>query len=57
VPDDWQETPLGRQLHGLYFRMGREQSQLLKTISVRDQIAKESEETDARMHILTEYDT
>jgi membrane protein len=57
VPEDWQETSLGRQLHGLYFRMGREHAQLLKTISMRELVEKENEETDARMQILTEYDT
>ncbi len=57
VPEDWQETSLGRQLHGLYFRMGREQTQLLKAINMRDLVEKESEETEARMQILTECDT
>jgi membrane protein len=57
VPEDWQETSLGRRLHGLYFRMGREQTQLLKAINMRDLVEKESEETDARMQILTECDT
>jgi membrane protein len=56
VPEDWQETSLGRRMHGLYFRLGREHAQLLKTISMRELVEKENEETDARIQILTEYD-
>jgi len=58
VPEDWQETSLGRQLQGLYFRMGREQTQLMKTISMRDLVEKENEEAEARTQVLvTAYDT
>ena len=57
VPAAWQETPLGRHLHGLYFRMGREQNNILKTISIRELMEKEGEEEEAREQILTEADS
>ena len=56
VPEDWQETSLGRQLAGLYFRLGRERSGLLKSMNVREIMDKEQEKDDAREEVLKEYD-
>lgn len=57
VPAAWQETSLGRHLYGLYFRMGREQKNILKTISIRELSAKENEEVEARDQVLTDSDS
>ncbi len=43
VPQDWQETPVGRQLTGIYFRLGRERSGLLKSMNIRDIMEREHE--------------
>jgi len=56
VPLNWQETPLGRQLLGLYFRMEREQDKVLSTISVREILEKEHEEISARDEQLKDYE-
>ncbi|MFQ5344733.1 MAG: YihY family inner membrane protein [Mariprofundus sp.] len=56
VPRNWQETSLGRQLLGLYFRMEREQGKVLSTISVREILEKEHEEINARDELLKDYD-
>ncbi len=55
VPQDWQETPLGRQLAGIYFRLSRERSSLLKSMSMRDIMEREHENDNARDAILKEY--
>jgi len=47
VPDIWQETSFGRQLAGIYFRLGRERSGLLKSINMRDMMDREHESDDA----------
>ncbi len=54
VPAVWQDTSLGRHLHGLYFRMNREQKNILKSLSIRELTDKETEEEKAREQILTE---
>jgi membrane protein len=46
VPEQWRQTSLGKQLQGLYFRMDREQSNLLQTISIRELMDKEAENAD-----------
>jgi len=56
VPADWQETSLGRQLAGRYFRLGRERSSLLKSMNIRDIMDREQENDDAREEVLKEYD-
>ncbi len=56
VPHHWQETSLGRQLLGLYYRMEREQGKVLSTISVREMLEKENEEISARDELLKDYD-
>ena len=47
VPDIWQETSFGRQLAGIYFRLGRERSGLLKSVNMRDMMDREHESDDA----------
>jgi len=56
VPENWQETSLGRQLTGLYFRLGRERSGLLKSMNIRGIMDREDENSDARAEVLKEYD-
>ncbi|MDQ7010815.1 MAG: YihY family inner membrane protein [Mariprofundaceae bacterium] len=46
IPEEWLQTPLGRTLNGLYFRMEREQKGLLANISIRDMVRKEEEEAE-----------
>ncbi|ATX80111.1 tRNA-processing RNAse BN [Mariprofundus aestuarium] len=57
VPEEWQGTSIGRQLAGLYFRLGRERSGLLKSMNIREIMEKEQERDDAREEVLKEYDT
>jgi len=56
VPHHWQETSLGRQLLGLYYRVERQQDKVLSTISVREILEKENEESIARDELLKDYD-
>lgn len=56
VPEGWQESSLGRQLAGLYFRLGRERSELLKSMNIREIMDREHEKDDAREEVLKEYD-
>jgi len=56
VPENWQETSLGLQLTGLYFRLGRERSGLLKSMNIRDMMDREQEKDDAREELLKGYD-
>jgi membrane protein len=44
VPEEWQHTPIGRTLSGIYFRMGREQQDLLESVNLRDLMEKEKKE-------------
>jgi len=57
VPEEWQETSLGRQLAGIYFRLSRERSGLLKSMNIRGFMEREHEKDDARDEVLKEYDT
>jgi membrane protein len=43
IPQDWQDTMLGRTLSGLYFRMDREEQEWLGAISLRDLVEKETQ--------------
>ncbi|WP_241697031.1 YihY family inner membrane protein [Mariprofundus sp. KV] len=54
VPEEWQESSLGRQLAGLYFRLGRERSDLLKSLNIRDIMEREKEREDAREDVLND---
>jgi len=56
VPEEWQESTLGRQLVGLYYRLSRERSELLKGMNIRDIMDREHEKDDAREDVLKEYD-
>ncbi|OIO69838.1 MAG: hypothetical protein AUJ57_08805 [Zetaproteobacteria bacterium CG1_02_53_45] len=56
VPEDWQETTVGRQLAGIYYRLARERSGLLKSMNIRDIMEREQEKDDAREDVLKEYD-
>ncbi|GAV19438.1 membrane protein [Mariprofundus micogutta] len=52
VPDEWQESSVGRQLAGLYFRLGRERSGILKSMNIHDIMEREHEKDDAREEVL-----
>ncbi|MDQ6950914.1 MAG: YihY family inner membrane protein [Mariprofundales bacterium] len=41
VPEAWRETPLGRTLAGLYFRMAREQNSVMGRMVLQDLMRKE----------------
>ncbi|MDX8396216.1 MAG: YihY family inner membrane protein [Mariprofundaceae bacterium] len=43
VPENWQQTVLGRTLSGLYFRLQREQHDVLENIKLRDLMDKEAQ--------------
>jgi len=43
IPEDWCDTPLGRTLAGLYFRLERERKDTLAGVSIRDLLESESE--------------
>ncbi len=45
IPENWCDTPLGRTLAGLYFRLDRERRDTLATVNIRDLIESESGET------------
>ncbi|MFQ5582023.1 MAG: YihY family inner membrane protein [Mariprofundaceae bacterium] len=49
IPEEWQQTPLGRTLNGLYFRMERERKGLLANISMHDLLQKEDEESEREL--------
>lgn len=54
VPEEWQESTLGRQLKGIYFRMDREQSDLLKSITIKDIMDRDQERAIATETVLNE---
>jgi len=47
VPDTWQDTPLGRRLQGIYFRLNRQNGTLMDGTTLKDLMEKEDEEQDA----------
>jgi membrane protein len=53
VPESWQQTPIGRTLSGAYFRIGREQKELLKSISLRDLMEKEQKEISDEEEVIS----
>jgi len=57
VPPGWQESSLGRQLYGLYYRMDREQKKILKTLSIHDLAERDDEEEDARDEVLNDSES
>ena len=44
VPEAWQQSAIGRTLSGIYFRIGRKQQDLLKSINIRNLMEKEQKE-------------
>jgi len=44
IPEEWKQTPVGRTLSGIYFRLGREQEELLSTLTLHDLMEKEEKE-------------
>ncbi len=53
VPEEWQQSPIGRTLSGIYFRMDREQNELLESMNMRDLIEKEQKEIKDKEEIIT----
>jgi len=53
VPENWQETSVGRQLAGLYFRLGRERSSLLKSMNIRDIMEREHENENKNASVVS----
>jgi len=57
VPDGWRETPLGRTLAGLYFRLARQQNGVLGSMVLQDLVIKEQREVeDAEERFLDEVE-
>ena len=57
VPESWRESPLGRQLTGIYFRLERERAELLSHMNLREFIKRQHEKEDALDEVLKGYDT
>lgn len=53
VPEEWQQSPIGRTLSGIYFRMGREQDELLESMNMRDLMEKEQKEIEDQEEVIT----
>ncbi|MDX8403049.1 MAG: hypothetical protein R8K54_01400, partial [Mariprofundaceae bacterium] len=53
VPEEWQQSPIGRTLSGIYFRMGREQDELLESLNIRDLMEKELKEIEDEEEVIT----
>jgi len=45
VPQAWQDTALGRQLTGIYFRLDRERSGLLDSMTMREFMQRQDDQT------------
>ena len=56
VPERWQNTALGQQLSGIYFRIERERSELLSGISIREFMQRQNEKDHARDNVLKGYE-
>ncbi|MDX8408276.1 MAG: YihY family inner membrane protein [Mariprofundaceae bacterium] len=46
IPETCTDTPLGRRLQGLYYRLDRQNAELMQQTTLRDLMDKESEEQD-----------
>lgn len=46
VPETWLDSPLGRRLQGIYFRLDRQNIALMENITIKDLLEKEGEEQD-----------
>ncbi len=53
VPEEWQHSSIGRTLSGIYFRMGREQGELLESLNLRDLMEKEQKEIEDEEEVIT----
>jgi len=49
IPDAWQDTPIGRTLMALYFRLQREENDILARVSIHDLMSKEQQENEPRI--------
>jgi membrane protein len=54
VPEEWQQTPIGRTLSGIYFRMNREQDGILESITIRDLLEREQKEIADGEEVITQ---
>lgn len=54
VPDAWQQTPIGRTLSGVYFRLNREQDEILESITVRELLEREQKEIEDEEEVITQ---
>jgi hypothetical protein len=54
VPEEWQQTPIGRTLSGIYFRMNREQNDILDSMTVRDLLEREKKEIEDGEEVITQ---
>ncbi len=57
VPDSWQESSLGRQLAGIYFRIERERTDVLSRMNMREFMQRQEEKDDALDEVLKGYDS
>lgn len=54
VPEEWQQTPIGRTLSGIYFRLNREQHDILKSITIRELLERERKEIEDEEEVITQ---
>jgi len=54
VPEEWQQTSIGRTLSGIYFRMNREQDDILEALTVRDLLEREQKEIEDEEEVITQ---
>ncbi|MFC1567840.1 YihY family inner membrane protein [Pseudomonadota bacterium] len=54
VPEEWQQTPIGRTLSGIYFRMNREQDDILESITIRDLLERGQKEIEDGEEVITQ---
>jgi len=52
VPKEWQQSAIGRTLSGIYFRMGREQDDILESLNLRDLMEKEQKEIEDEEEVI-----
>ncbi len=53
VPEEWRQSSIGRTLSGIYFRMNREQDDLLESLTLRDLMEKEKKEIEDEEEVIT----
>ena len=57
VPESWQDSSLGRQLAGIYFRIERERGEVLSRMNMREFMQRQEEKDDALDEVLKGYDS